>query len=131
MIRSAKTLLLVVSMGCLSFAQDPAAATNAPDDNKAGAYYNFAMGRLYAELAAAAGNRNDYVSKAIQHYQEALKLDSSAGIIFEELTDLYIQANRLRDAVTQAEDLLKKNPDNTEARRMLGRIETALRGDRP
>jgi len=30
--------------------------------------------------------------------------DPSAGIIFEELTDLYIQTNRLREAVTQAED---------------------------
>ena len=129
MIRSAKALLLVVVMGGLSFAQAPAETSNAPDNNKAGAYYNFAMGRLYAELAGAYSNRNDYVSKAIQHYQEALKLDPSAGIVFEELTDLYIQANRLRDAVTQAEDLLKQNPDNLDARRMLGRIYTRMAGD--
>ena len=116
-------------MGGLCFAQAPAATTNAPDSGKAGAYYNFAMGRLYSELAGAYGNRNDYVSKAIQHYQDALKLDPSAGIIFEELTDLYIQTNRLRDAVTQAEDLLKQNPDNLDARRMLGRIYTRMAGD--
>jgi len=128
MIRSAKALLLVVSMGGLCFAQAPAETTNS-DNTKAGAYYNFAMGRLYAELAGAYTNRNDYVSKAIQHYQDALKLDPSAGIIFEELTDLYIQTNRLRDAVTQAEDLLKQNPDNLEARRMLGRIYTRMAGD--
>ena len=116
-------------MGGLCFAQAPAETTNAPDNNKAGAYYNFAMGRLYAELAGAYTNRNDYVSKAIQHYQEALKLDPSAGIVFEELTDLYIQTNRLRDAVAQAEDLLKQNPDNLDARRMLGRIYTRMAGD--
>ena len=116
-------------MGGLSFAQAPAETSNAPDSNKAGAYYNFAMGRLYAELAGAYANRNDYVTKAIQHYQEALKLDPSAGIAFEELTDLYIQTNRLRDAVTQAEDLLKQNPDNLDARRMLGRIYTRMAGD--
>ena len=116
-------------MGGLCFAQAPAEAANAPDNTKAGAYYNFAMGRLYAELAGAYSNRNDYVSKAIQHYQDALKLDPSAGIIFEELTDLYIQTNRLRDAVTQAEDLLKQNPDNLDARRMLGRIYTRMAGD--
>jgi tetratricopeptide (TPR) repeat protein len=87
------------------------------------------MGRLYAELAGAYANRSDYVSKAIQHYQEALKLDPSAGIVFEELTELYIQTNRLRDAVTQAEDLLKRNPDNLDARRMLGRIYTRMAGD--
>src|SRR5689334_13938069 len=131
MIRLAKAASAVVLMGvlaCAQNAQPPAAASNAPD-NKAGAYYNFAMGRLYAELAASEGNKGDYVSKAVQHYQEALKLDPSANIIFEELTDLYIQTNRLRDAVTQAEDMLKKNPDNLNARRMLGRIYMRMLGD--
>lgn len=109
-------------------AQTPAATTTAPD-NKAGAYYNFAMGRLYAELAAADGGKTDYVSKAIEHYQEALKLDPTASVIFEELTDLYIQTNRLRDAVTQADEMLKANPENLDARRMLGRIYTRMVGD--
>jgi len=131
MIRLAKAASAVVLMGALACAQNalpPAAASNATD-NKAGAYYNFAMGRLYAELAASEGNKGDYVSKAVQHYQEALKLDPSANIIFEELTDLYIQTNRLRDAVTQAEEMLKKNPDNLNARRMLGRIYMRMLGD--
>src|ERR1019366_1985800 len=96
MIRSAKTLLLAVSLGCLMFGQTPA-ETPKPD-NKAGAYYNFAMGRVYAELAQAYGNKPDYLTKAIQHYQEALKLDPGASLVFEELTDLYIQTNHLRDA---------------------------------
>jgi len=130
MIRFAKALLLVGSAGCMLFAQNaqtPAATTNAPDD-KSGAYYNFAMGRLYMVMAETQGNK-DYVSKAIQYYQEALKLDPSAGIIFEELTDLYIQTGRLRDALNQAEDMLKQNPDNLDARRMLGRIYTRSVGD--
>src|SRR5947208_14566180 len=49
MIRSAKALLLVVSLGGLLFGQAPV-ETPKPD-NKAGAYSNFAMGRVYAELA--------------------------------------------------------------------------------
>ena len=50
--RLAKALLIVVPLTGAVFAQKaPAPAdTNAPD-NKAGAYYNFAMGRLYTELA--------------------------------------------------------------------------------
>jgi tetratricopeptide (TPR) repeat protein len=120
MIRSAKALLLAVSLGCLMFGQTPA-ETPKPD-NKAGAYYNFAMGRVYAELAQAYGNKPDYLTKAIEHYQEALKLDPGASLVFEELTDLYIQTNHLRDAITQAEEMLKRNPDNVDARRMLGRI---------
>jgi len=121
MIRSAKALLIVVSLGSAVLAQTPAETAQAPD-SKAGAYYNFAMGRVYSELAQATGNKPDYLSKAIQHYQEALKLDPSASIIFEELTDLYIQTNHLRDAIAQAEDLLKQNPDNLDARRMLAKI---------
>jgi len=121
MIRSAKALLVMISLGLAAFAQTPAGTGKAPED-KAGAYYNFAMGRVYAELAQATGNRTDYLNKAIEHYQEALKLDPSASIVFEELTDLYIQTNHLRDAVTQAEDMLQKNPDNLDARRMLAKI---------
>src|SRR5450631_2221689 len=121
MIRSAKALLLAISLGGIVLGQTPAETPKTPD-NKAGAYYNFAMGRVYAELAQAYGNKPEYLTKAIQHYQEALKLDPGASLVFEELTDLYIQTNHLRDAITQAEEMLKVNPDNVDARRMLGRI---------
>src|SRR3954452_13265855 len=84
------------------------------------------MGRLYAQMASSEGNKNDYINKLVQHYREALRLDPTANIVFEELTDLYIQTNRLADAVTQAEEMLKQNPENLEARRMLGRIYTRM-----
>src|SRR5262249_9057851 len=93
------------------------------------AYYNFAMGHLYAEMAGAYGNRSEWVNKAIDHYRQALKLDPSAAYIFEELTDLYIQTGHLRDAVTEAQDMLKRTPENLEARRILGRIYTRMNGD--
>jgi hypothetical protein len=85
MLRFAKALLCLASAGGLLLAQTPQdsqpTASNAPD--KSAAYYNFAMGRVYAELAADAGNKNDYVTKAIQYYQAALKLDPSAGMVLE------------------------------------------------
>ena len=121
MIRSAKALLLTVSIGVLAFAQAPADSSPATD-NKSGAYYNFTMGRIYSELAQAYGNRPEYLNKALQYYQDALKLDPNATEIFDELTDLYVATNRLRDAVATAEDTLKRNPDNVDARRMLGKI---------
>jgi len=105
----------------------PVKAAVAPD--KAAAYYNFAMGHLYAEMAASYGNRGEYVNKAIEHYQTALKLDPSATFLSEELTDLYIQSGQLARAVTEAEDLLKQNPDNLDARRVLGRIYARMIGD--
>jgi tetratricopeptide (TPR) repeat protein len=131
MIRLAKAFLCL-PLGAILLAQTPQPQTPATqaapgkDADKSGAYYNFAMGRLYAQLASSEGNKNDYVAKAIQHYREALRLDPTANIVFEELTDLYIQTNRLSDAVTQAEDMLKQNPENLDARRMLGRIYTRM-----
>jgi len=97
--------------------------------DKANAYYNFAMGHLYAELAGAFGNRSDYTNKAIEYYRQAMKLDPSASFLSEELTDLYIQAGRIKDAVSEAEDLLKQDPNNLDARRMLGRMYARLIGD--
>ncbi|MBI3680121.1 MAG: tetratricopeptide repeat protein [Acidobacteria bacterium] len=102
-------------------------ANNKPD--KATAYYNYAMGHLYAELAGAYGNRGEYFTKAIQHYRLAIKADPAATLLVEELAELYIQSGRLRDAVSEAEDGLKQNPDDLNLRRLLGRIYTRLIGD--
>jgi tetratricopeptide (TPR) repeat protein len=132
MIRSVNVLFLAGSLACASFAQSaPAAPPTPASEDKAGAYYNFAMGRLYAELAAAEGSPQD-VTKAIHYYQEAIKLDPKDGLILEELTDLYIKTNRLADAVDQAEGLLKLDPTNLDARRTLAQIYTHLAiGDAP
>ncbi|MCL4402112.1 MAG: tetratricopeptide repeat protein [Acidobacteria bacterium] len=125
MIRYANLFLLATALACVSNGQtNPPAA---PD--RADSYYNYAMGHLYAELAGAYGNRGDYVNKAIEHYRVALREDPSAGFLAEELTDLYIQAGRLRDAIGEAEEMLKQNPDNIDARRILGRIYTRMIGD--
>ncbi|HLH19090.1 MAG TPA: tetratricopeptide repeat protein [Bryobacteraceae bacterium] len=134
MIRFVKALLYAAPLGSILYAQTPQAATppaaaSPTADDKAGVYYNFAMGRLYAELAANEGNKNNYLSQAIQHYREALRLDPHDSVIFDELTDLYIQTNRLADAVSLAEDLLKADPQNLDARRMLGRVYTRMIGE--
>ena len=65
----------------------------------------------------------------MEFYKQALKLDPSATFLFEELTDLYVQGNQLKTAITEAEDLLSQNPDNLAARRMLARIYTRSIGD--
>src|SRR5689334_7765017 len=128
MIRTAKALVIAGVLAKLAVAQQPATAQVKPSD-KAAAYYNFAMGHLYAEQAGQFGNRSEYVNKAVEHYRQALKLDPSAGYIFEELTDLYVQAGRIRDAVSEAQEMLNRQPENLDARRILGRIYTRMIGD--
>ncbi len=79
--------------------QTPAPAPTTTQTDKAAAYYNYSLGHLYSELAAAYGNRGEYFSKAADAYRAALKADPSATFIAEELSDLYIQSGRLREAV--------------------------------
>ena len=113
-------------------AAGPLAAQNqapAKKPDKSQAYYHFALGHVYAELASAYGNRGDYLTKAIENYRLAMKEDPSASFLSEELSDLYIQAGRIREAVTDAEEALKQNPNDIGARRLLGRIYTRMIGD--
>jgi tetratricopeptide (TPR) repeat protein len=124
----------ITSLPCLLLAASCAFAQNqtapaAPAADKGAAYYNYALGHLYSELAAAYGNRGDYFNKAVESYRAALKADPNATFIAEELSDLYIQSGRLREAVLEAEDQLKQNPNDLNARRLLARIYTRLIGD--
>ncbi|MDQ6663837.1 MAG: tetratricopeptide repeat protein [Acidobacteriota bacterium] len=123
------SLYLISGIGALSPAFCQTTDPKPPAIDKSSSYYNFAMGHYYAELAGAYGNRSDYVNKAVDYYKLAIKQDPSATFLAEELTDLYIQAGQLSKAVTEAEEMLKQNPENLEARRILGRIYTRMIGD--
>jgi tetratricopeptide (TPR) repeat protein len=129
------TRFRVISLPCLllvaahAFGQNSPAGSPAAANDKGAAYYNYALGHLYSELAAAYGNRGDYFNKAVESYKAALKADPNATFISEELSDLYIQSGRLREAVLEAEDQLKQNPSDLNARRLLARIYTRLIGD--
>src|SRR6185312_13343863 len=91
MTRPRNVLLLAALLSFVCSGQTPKPAEPGQDNAKADAYYNFAMGHLYAELAEAYGNRSDYLTKAIDHYKAALRKDPGAAFLAEELTDLYIQ----------------------------------------
>jgi tetratricopeptide (TPR) repeat protein len=128
---SLAVLIVAALSGALAFGQDskPVPEIKAAPSEKGTAYYDFAMGHLYSELAGAYGNRGEYLNKAIDFYKDALKLDPSATFLSEELTELYIQSGQLNRAVTEAEDLIKQNPNNLDARRVLARIYIKLIGD--
>ena len=121
---------LLVGLPCLLLTVSPIVAQDTPQKaDKASAYYYYSIGHMYAELAQSYGNRSDLFSKAVDSYKQAMKADPSATFIAEELSDLYIQSGRLREAVTEAEDILKQNPDDLNARRILARIYTRMIGD--
>ncbi len=119
-------LITVLGSACFLPLQ---AQTPAPKVDKASAYYHYALGHMYAEQASMFGNRGDFVNKAIENYKEAIKADPTTAMLSEELSDLYIQSGRLRDAQTDAEEVLKQNPNDLNAHRLLARIFTRLVGD--
>ncbi|MGH9721219.1 MAG: tetratricopeptide repeat protein [Bryobacteraceae bacterium] len=130
--RTKRSICLITLLLLAVATATPQPAQLAATTDKASAYYNFAMGHLYAELAAAYNNRADYLSKAIDFYKQAMKLDPSTSFLLEELTDLYVQSNQLGTAVREAEDALRQNPDNLQARHLLGRLYTrSIGGDPP
>jgi len=128
-IRSAAAILLVVSGGLLAQQANTKQAKPGQTIDKAAAYYHFTLAHYYAEFLAQNGNRGDALNKAIDNYKAAIKADPTATFLSEELSDLYIQSGRLKEAVSDAEDALKANPNDLGARRILARLYTRMISD--
>lgn len=105
----------------------PAQSTQQKVD-KAAAYYHFTMAHMYEEEMAAYG-RSDLVSKAIEEYRLAIDADPTSEYLTSGLAELYARTGRIRDAVSEAQDLLKRDPKNLEAHRLLGHIYLRSLGD--
>jgi len=98
--------------------------------DRGAAYYHYSMGHLYAELSGQYGNRGEYLNQAIDHYRQAMKADPEATFLAEELSDIYIQSGRIPEGLRESEAALRDNPNDLNARRMLGRIYLRLLSDR-
>ena len=112
-------------------ADSPAAASSSakgktPD--RAAAYYHFALAHMYEEQVATYG-RSELANKAIEEYRAAIDADPTSAYLTSGLAELYAKTGRIRDAVVEAQDIIKKNPNNLEARRLLGRIYLRSLGD--
>ena len=104
----------------------PAAKVKTPD--RAAAYYHFALAHMYEEQLSTYG-RNDLASKAVEEYRAAIDADPTSAYLTSGLAELYAKTGRIRDAVVEAQDIIKRNPNNLEARRLLGRIYLRSLGD--
>ncbi|MBV9766330.1 MAG: hypothetical protein JOZ48_15895, partial [Acidobacteriaceae bacterium] len=123
------SVLLLVMTAQIGLAQTPLdkpgsnaplpAVTKQANSVKAAAYYHFALGHLYEEMAGTYGNRSDYVNKAIENYRLAMKEDPTATFLVEDIAELYRVSGRIREAVEEAQNALKANPDDLNARRVL------------
>ena len=109
----------------------PAASTptTAPKEpNQAEAYYHYALAHMYEEMVSMYG-RSDYANKAIDEYRLAIENDPNSDYLNAGLAELYARTGRIRDAVLEAQDILKRDGNNLEAHRLLGRIYLRSLGD--
>lgn len=107
------------------------AATNAAtrkEPDRSASYYHYSLAHMYEELAATYG-RAEYASKAVEEYKKAIEADPTSEFLNASLAELYAKTGRIRDAVLEAQDIIKRDPKNVEARRLLGRIYLRSLGD--
>jgi len=107
---------------------EPKTTPPAKDSSRAEAYYNFTIGHIYEQQYEATSTA-EYATKAIEAYKKAYALDPKSPVIGERLAEMYWKAQRTRDAVNEAREILKRDPDNLQSRRLLGRIYLRSLGD--
>src|SRR6266446_371471 len=112
------SVLLAGASGAAAIAQtppeqliEPKTAPSPNDSARADAYYNFTMGHIYEQQYEATSSA-DYATKAIEAYKRAYALDSKSQVIGERLAEMYWKAQRIHDAVAEAQEILKRDPDN-------------------
>jgi len=94
-------------------------ATQQPD--RAAAYYHFGLAHMYEDMATNYG-RPEYATRAIEEYKLALNADPTSKYLNSGLAELYLRTGRVRDAVLAAQDILKTEPNNLDAHKLLGRV---------
>ena len=131
---------LVLCLATAAFAQQSEApgsstsSTNAPAPSaprkvdRAAAYYHYALAHMYEEQVAMYGN-SELASKAIDEYRLAIEADPTSEYLTSGLAELYAKTGRIRDAVVEAQTILKRDPNNLEAHKLLGRIYLRSLGD--
>jgi tetratricopeptide (TPR) repeat protein len=98
--------------------------------DKAAAYYHYTMAHMYEEMVTAYG-RSDLAPKATEEYRLAIEADPSSEFLTSALAELYVKTGRIADAVKEAQDILKRDPNNLEAHKLLGRIYLRSLGEMP
>jgi tetratricopeptide (TPR) repeat protein len=119
----------------------PSAADSKPDQPKAAqslpskadrsaAYYHYTLAHMYEEQVTIYG-RSELANKAMDEYRLAIEADPSSEFLTSALAELYVKTGRIRDAVLEAQDIIKRDPNNLEAHKLLGRIYLRSLGDTP
>ncbi len=107
----------------------PSQAPKADDSaGRADAYYNYTMGHIF-EQQYENTSKAEFATQAIEFYKKAYALDPKSSVIGERLAEMYWKAQRVHDAVSEAQEILKRDPNDVQTRRLLARIYLRSLGD--
>jgi len=106
----------------------PASTPPSSTPDRAQAYYHYALAHTYEEMVSVYGH-SEYASKAIDEYKLALQNDPGSEELNAGLAELYFKTGHIRDAVQESQDIIKRDPNNLDARKLLGRIYLRSLGD--
>jgi tetratricopeptide (TPR) repeat protein len=128
---AALALLSLVSIGVWAAPARPAYTEPAPKPAQAAAsadaqrrsdiYFNLTMGHLYEQEYEESSKAAD-ADKAIDYYKKAYALDPNSAAIGEELAEMYFVSQRSAEAITEVQNILKRDSNNVASRRLLARI---------
>ncbi|HWR15773.1 MAG TPA: tetratricopeptide repeat protein [Terriglobales bacterium] len=96
--------------------------------DRSAAYYHYTLAHMYEELVSIYQS-SEFANKAIEEYRLAIENDPSSEYLNSGLAELYAKTGRIRDAVMEAQEIIKRDPNNLEARKLLGRIYLRGLGD--
>ena len=98
--------------------------------DRAAAYYHYSVAHMYEEQVTVYG-RSELANKAMDEYRLAIEADPTSEFLTSGLAELYVKTGRIRDAVIEAQDIIKRDPSNLEAHKLLGRIYLRSLGEMP
>src|SRR2546428_10359317 len=81
------------------------------------------------EARGAIHGRPEWPNKALKYRLQDKTGDPPSEYVTAGLAELYAKTGRIRDAVLEAQDILKRDPNNLDARKLLGRIYLRSLGD--
>jgi predicted Zn-dependent protease len=100
----------------------------ADPQNRAEIYYDVTMGHLYQQNYETSSKADD-ANMAVDFFKKAYALDPSSQVIGEQLATMYFMAQRTSEAVSEIQEMLRRDPSNLPARRLLARIYIRSLGD--
>ena len=91
-----------------------ATSETAASQARSDAYFHFSLGRGLEEEGK--------FTQALDEYRKAIQGDPQSSYLYVELANAYLRHRRFKEAVQEAENAIRLNPDNLDAHKILGQI---------